>query len=67
MSDTRSSSGGVGFISLLTLVFVVAKITGYIDWTWGWVFSPLLIGWSFVIVIFLLVVLVDPLAFRRRR
>lgn len=36
--------GGIGFFGLLTLVFVVAKIGGWIDWSWWWVFSPLLIS-----------------------
>lgn len=33
-------SGGVGFTGLLTIVFVVLKLTGYIDWSWFWVTFP---------------------------
>jgi hypothetical protein len=29
------------FTSWLTLIFVVAKIFGYIDWSWWWVFCPI--------------------------
>lgn len=29
------------FILSLTLIFVVAKIMGRLNWTWWWVFSPL--------------------------
>jgi hypothetical protein len=32
----------IGFIPLLTLIFVIAKIAGYIDWSWWLVFSPVL-------------------------
>lgn len=48
MSDTsRSTSGGVGFAGLLTIVFVTLKLIGehfhtaVADWSWWWVFSPL--------------------------
>lgn len=43
MSKTiiNNNSGKLGFCSILTLVFVIAKLTGYLDWTWLWVFSPL--------------------------
>jgi len=34
----------VGFVGLLTLVFVVAKVTGYLHWSWWWVFSPVWIS-----------------------
>jgi ABC-type polysaccharide/polyol phosphate export permease len=41
--SSSSSSGGVGFFGLLTIVFIVLKLTGYIDWHWFWVLSPVLI------------------------
>ena len=31
-------------IPVLTIIFVIAKITGYLSWSWWWVFSPLWIG-----------------------
>ena len=42
-SKSSSSSGGVGFVGLLTIAFVVLKLTGYIDWSWWWIVSPILI------------------------
>lgn len=32
----------IGFLGLLTLVFVVCKLVGVIAWSWFWVLSPLL-------------------------
>lgn len=29
------------FISLLTVAFIVLKLTGVITWTWFWVLSPI--------------------------
>ena len=34
-------SGGIGFVGLLTIVFVILKLTGVIDWSWWWVWSPI--------------------------
>lgn len=53
MSDMKSSSssGGIGFVGLLTIVFITLKLTGYITWSWVWVLSPI---WIMSIVIFLI-------------
>lgn len=38
--DNKSSSG-LGLCGVLTIVFVVLKLTGVISWSWWWVFSPI--------------------------
>ena len=40
MSDSSSSSSGVGVSGLLLVAFVVLKLTKVIDWSWWWVLSP---------------------------
>lgn len=52
----ESSSGGIGFGGLLTIVFIVLKLLGVISWSWWWVLSPIWI--TAVIVLFLALVLV---------
>ena len=37
-------NGGIGFVGALQLVFIVLKLTGYIDWPWLWVLSPIWIS-----------------------
>ena len=32
---------GMGFPQLLTIVFIILKLTDYIDWSWWWVLSPI--------------------------
>lgn len=44
--SSSSSSAGIGFTGLLTIVFIVLKLTGYITWSWWWVLSPLLFAWG---------------------
>ena len=41
----------IGFLGLLTIVFVIFKIIGYINWSWLLVFSPVLIGIGIWVVI----------------
>lgn len=40
----------VGFLPLLTLVFVAAKLFGAITWSWWWVFAPMWVGIPVVIL-----------------
>lgn len=54
--DKSSSSSGTSLSGLLTVAFVVLKLTHYIDWSWWWVLSPVWI--SVVLVIFLIGVLI---------
>lgn len=40
-ATATASVGGISFGSLLTIVFIVLKLTGYITWSWVWVLAPL--------------------------
>lgn len=56
MSDhSSSSSGGIGFVGLLTIVFITLKLTGVIAWSWWWVLSPIWITTAIVLAILLFV------------
>ena len=54
---SNSKSNGVSFSSLLTIVFIVLKLTDVIDWSWVWVLSPswisILLG--LVLMLFILI------------
>jgi membrane protein YdbS with pleckstrin-like domain len=50
MSKSPSSSSGIGFSGLLTIVFIVLKLIGKIDWSWWWVLSPIWISISLVLI-----------------
>jgi uncharacterized protein (DUF983 family) len=41
MASSASSSGGAGFFTLLSVAFIVLKLTGFIDWSWWWVTAPI--------------------------
>ena len=56
---SNKSSGGIGFSGLLTIVFIVLKLTGYINWSWLWVLSPIWILIVFVTVLSILKAILD--------
>lgn len=51
MSDSSNNPGGIGFLGLLAIVFIVLKLTETIDWSWWWVLSPIWIPAALVIVV----------------
>ncbi len=59
MSDSSSSSsGGIGFVGLLTIVFIVLKLTGFITWSWWWVLAPVWITILLVCIVFMAIIAV---------
>ena len=54
-----SSSSGIGFFSLLTIVFIVLKLCNVIDWSWVWVLSPIWISAILVIVVLFIYLIVS--------
>jgi hypothetical protein len=49
--SSSSSSGGIGFAGLLTILFIALKLLGKIDWSWWWVLSPLWISASIALCV----------------
>lgn len=43
-------SSGASFPSMLAILFIGLKLTGYIDWSWIWVLSPLWISWILALI-----------------
>jgi hypothetical protein len=37
----KSSGGGIGFMGVLFITFLVLRLTEVIDWSWWWVTAPL--------------------------
>ena len=48
----KTRKRGMGFISALTLIFIVLKLTGYISWPWVWVLSPVWVSISLIAIAF---------------
>lgn len=58
MSDSSSSSSGIGFFGLLAVVFIVLKLTDYIDWSWWWVLAPIWGGIALWLIVLSTIVLI---------
>jgi|TARA_Y100000310_G_C20431511_1_gene691698 hypothetical protein len=58
MNTKNTSNNGISFSGLLTILFIGLKLTGFIDWSWWWVLSPLWIGLviGLIVITFALVI-----------
>jgi len=54
-TSSNGASGGIGFVGLLTIAFVVLKLTKVVAWSWLWVLSPLWISVALTIAILIIV------------
>lgn len=48
---------GGWFVSVLTLIFVVAKLLGIVNWSWWLVFSPMIISFGFWVLVLIIITL----------
>lgn len=64
-NNSSSSSGGIGFVGLLTIAFIVLKLTHVIKWSWWWVLSPIWIS-AIITAVVLIIALLIWLVFRRK-
>lgn len=55
MSEKNNSKkGGIGFVGLLTILFIALKLLGKISWSWVWVLSPLWIPVAISIILIII-------------
>ena len=52
--NTTITFSGISFTTLLFLIFLVLKLTGYITWSWWWVTAPLWGGIALLVAIALI-------------
>ena len=55
----KSSSGGIGVLGLLGVVFVTLKLIGIINWSWWWVTFPFWGLGAFVLIALLIALIID--------
>jgi len=41
----------MGFLEVLTIVFITLKLTDAIAWSWLAVFSPMIVGYSLIVIL----------------
>ena len=63
MENNYNSSGGIGFVGLLQLVFITLKLLKVISWNWIWVLAP---TWISIIIVGI-IILVVYVIFREKK
>lgn len=59
MSSNISGSSGIGICGVLTIVFVVLKLVGVINWSWLLVLCPLWIEILLSIILLVAIAIMD--------
>lgn len=54
----NNNSGGIGFVGLLTLAFIILKLTGCISWSWWLVLPPVLIELGLILLMLIILGLI---------
>ena len=54
MSQSGPSNDSISFLGMLTILFIGLKLTGFIDWSWFWVLSPVLLPLMLMLFVILL-------------
>ena len=65
---TSSTSSGIGFFGLLTIVFITLKLLGKIDWAWWWVLATLWLPIALaagIYVVFLIIMVIKAITRER--
>lgn len=55
----QSGGGGISFMSLLTIAFIILKLCSVIKWSWWWVLAPMWIPTLLVIVALIIAVILN--------
>ena len=59
------SFGGFGLGTLLTIVFLVLKLCGVIDWAWIFVFLPIIISVGFTILVWVVIFIIAIVGYKK--
>lgn len=56
--SANTNTSGTDLLGLLSVLFIALKLTGYIDWTWWAVLSPIWVPATLIIIFHALVGLI---------
>ena len=61
MGNKSTQSGRIGLGVLLFLIFMILKLTHYIDWSWWYVTLPLWGGFALILIISIIIIVLAKL------
>ena len=56
------NKGGIGFVGVLTILFIALKLCGVISWSWVWVLAPIWIEALIIVALILFIVVLTRIA-----
>lgn len=56
--NNNNTNSGVGFLGLLSLVFITLKLLGVIKWSWLWVLAPIWIPAAIIIPTIIIIIVI---------
>ena len=56
--NNKTKQCGLGIVSVLTIIFIVLKLLGVIQWSWIWVLSPIWISAVIAVAVFSVILIV---------
>ena len=66
MENNRNNTyKGISICTILTVLFVILKLTGVIAWPWFWVLFPLILDLGFALIALVVVMVVKIIALKR--
>lgn len=57
-NNNNDNSSFSNFLGMLTILFIGLKLTGFINWSWFWVLSPIILPIIVIFIIFLIILLI---------
>jgi hypothetical protein len=58
MENSKESTGGLGIVTVVQIIFLILKLTGNIWWSWWWVLSPIWIPIALFFLVFFTMLIV---------
>lgn len=56
--ENQASKGGIGFVGVLQVAFIVLKLCKVIDWSWIWVLAPMWMSFGLGLLIIFLALII---------
>lgn len=64
-NKTTFSFGNFGLGTLLTIVFLILKLCGVIDWAWIFVFLPIIISVGLTILLWVVIIIIAGVGYKK--
>lgn len=62
-----NETSGIGLMGILFIVFLVLKLTNFINWSWLWITAPLWMPSALVVAIIILMMVISLFKFKKLR